>query len=277
MNDYELWEHLSQYGQLSARWWYDIAVLPISMLAGFTFLLMWFALRRQPQLPMMFFWLLLASVPIVLMLPSLYVHLGVGRALAWVGFPTGATAQAVGRETTLVAGQYLSQLARLGMVGLALTVVMLFASSMLGGYAPQMVQNISRTITAAMTRAFGKRRATRSAASAPFGTVKVTKGQQAGMQWPITSGAVIGKKEAAMLLTDVIVSRRHAQFEVRGDVAHVMDMGSANGTFLGRHGTTQDVETQPLALQNGDKLYLGHPDEPESVELTFLHMALGSI
>ena len=57
MNDYELWEHLSQYGQLSARWWYDIAVLPISMLAGFTFLLMWFALRRQPQLPMLFFWL----------------------------------------------------------------------------------------------------------------------------------------------------------------------------------------------------------------------------
>src|SRR5689334_17304985 len=120
MTDFELWEHITKLGQMTNGWWYTVAVLPATIIAGCTYLLMWFALRRVEKLPVMFLWLVIASVPLIMVLPSYYVSLSLHDALARGGFQAPATIQQLSLTTTRAIGGYLSQIATLGIIGVSL-------------------------------------------------------------------------------------------------------------------------------------------------------------
>lgn len=269
MSDFEFWDYLTKYGQITHGWWYSVGALPAAIIAGCSYLLMWFALRRETNLPKMFVWLALASLPVVLILPSYYVSIAPRAALQRVGFPIAVDVQQLNHETTLQAGRQLGSLATLGIIGASLAVALLCASLLIGGYTPPVIEHISQRFTKAMTRAFGNRRAPKAGAASPYGIVKITRGQQQGTQFGIKHGALIGKEQATMTITDAIVSRRHARFEIRNELACVIDEGSTNGTHLRRKGTLLELNGQAVPLEHGDVIYLGHPDEQESVELTF--------
>jgi hypothetical protein len=274
MTEFELWQYLYEYSQMTNGWWYSVAVLPATIISGCTYLLMLFALRRETRLPIVYLWLVIASVPLLLVLPSYYVNASLFDALGRVGFTTlPDNVQAINRTTTLQLGNYLNQVATLGIIGVSLAVIVIFASMLIGGYAPQQVmqavQSVSQSFTKAMTRAFGNRKGGKATASSRYGVIQVIKGQQQGSQFGITNGAVIGKSEAAMTITDDIVSRRHARFEIRQDQPCLIDEGSTNGTFLVRNGAPQEVNGQAIALVHGDKIYLGEPDEADAVELCY--------
>src|SRR5262249_219731 len=150
------------YGHMTNGWWYSVAVLPTTIIAACTYLLMLFALRRATRLAAMFFWMVIASVPLILVLPSFYASrfffVTFGRLC--IGRP--GTLQGVCNKNTLEMGSGRQQLATLGIIGASLAVMVIFVSLMLGGYAPpaalQAIHNISQSITRAMTRAFGERR-----------------------------------------------------------------------------------------------------------------------
>lgn len=273
MTDFELWQHINELGQLTNGWWYSVAVLPATIIASCTYLLMWFALRRVEKLPVMFLWLVIASVPLLMVFPSYYVSLSLHEALTRGGFQAPATIQQFSLMATRQIGSYLSQIATLGIIGVSLAVIIIFASILVGGYSPpvvQAVQALSQNFTKAMTRAFGDRKGGRQPVVASrYGVIRVTRGQQQGTQFGVTNGALIGKTDATMTITDEIVSRRHARFEIRTDQAYIIDENSTNGTYLYRHGSVQEIGSLAIGLQPGDKIYLGLPEEPDSVELTF--------
>jgi hypothetical protein len=274
MTDYDLWRYLEQYAHMNNAWWYSVAVLPGTIISGCCYLLMWFALRRVEQLPKMFLWLVGASLPIVLILPSFYVSTDLIGALRRVGFTTPASEQLIDRATALQLGGYLSQIATLGIIGASLTIVILISAILIGGYAPpqivQAVQSISQSFSKVMTRAFGPPRAARVTATSKYGLITVNRGEaQQGAKFGITEGAIIGKTDATIVITDAVVSRRHARFEIRNDAVCIINMGSTNGTFVRRNGNEEELNGQPYELRHGDKIFLGHPDEPESVELLY--------
>lgn len=281
MTEYDLWQHLYELGQMTNGWWYSVAVLPATIISGCTYLLMLFALRREVRLPVIYLWLVVASVPMLLVMPSYYVNMSLFNALARIGLTTlPADVQGIDHQTTILLGHYLNQVATMGIIGISLAVIVIFASMLIGGYTPQpimtAVQSVSQSFTKAMTRAFGNRKGGRKPTSSRYGVIKVTKGQQVGSEWGVINGAVIGKSEVAMTITDDIVSRRHARFEIRQDEPCLIDEGSTNGTFLMRDGTIQEVNGQAIALKHGDKIYLGEPDESDHVELCYSKLPEGA-
>jgi DNA-binding NtrC family response regulator len=88
----------------------------------------------------------------------------------------------------------------------------------------------------------------------------VLTGEDEGSELPILSRVVVGTDEGAQLvLRDRRVSRRHAEFCMRGGRVMVRDLGSRNGTFVGH---TRVVEASlPLGsvVQLGDTALAVHP------------------
>jgi hypothetical protein len=277
MNAFDFWEHIRTFGQMTNGWWYSVAALPAAIIAVCTYLLMWFALRRVEKLSVIFLSLVIASVPLVLVLPSYYVSTSVRDAIERIGYEWPADTQHLSLTNVRQIGGDLNWLATLGIIGASLSIVIIFASMQIGGYAPPVVQAISQSLTKAVTRAFGNRRGVSATVSSRYGVIRVTRGQQQGSKFGITNGAVIGKVDATMIITDDIVSRRHARFEIRNELPYLIDESSKNGTFLVRGGDIHDVDSRALQLQSGDKIYLGHPEEPEAVELTFEKPAGGAV
>lgn len=58
--------------------------------------------------------------------------------------------------------------------------------------------------------------------------------------------------DAVVRIASAKVSRRHARITVAGDRAHLEDLGSRNGTFVGRHRIAA-----PVALADGDEILIG--------------------
>ncbi len=69
----------------------------------------------------------------------------------------------------------------------------------------------------------------------------ITEGPLAGTTLPLGGEAVtIGRADdSTLVLTDDYVSSRHARLLPRGDAWVVEDMGSTNGTYLGRSRVTE--------------------------------------
>ncbi len=273
MTEYELWRYLETHAQMSNAWWYSVAVLPATIISGCAYFLMWLALRRTRQLPKMFLWLCVASLPIMLVLPSFYVSFDLTGALAYIGFAPPASEQQISRAAAIQVGAYLSQVATLGIIGASLAFVVLIAAILVGGYAPpqviQAVQSMSQSLSKAMTRAFGPPRTNR-VASARHGVLTVTRGTaQQNAKFGITPGAIIGKTDATIVITDPVVSRRHARFDIQNDTVFLVDLGSTNGTFIRRGGRDIELNGNPVELRHGDHIYLGAPSEPEAVELLY--------
>lgn len=71
---------------------------------------------------------------------------------------------------------------------------------------------------------------------------------------PASGTITLGRsREADMQVDDKSVSRLHAQIETRGGRIYVTDLGSTNGTFVGR----SEISSQPSAWEEGDTLRVG--------------------
>ena len=77
-------------------------------------------------------------------------------------------------------------------------------------------------------------------------SLAVIAGPDAGKMYAIEKPRiVIGREEVDFALDDPEISRQHAAIEVRGENAHVLDLSSTNGTFVGRNA----IREAPLANQ----------------------------
>lgn len=276
MSEFEFWEELRTRGQISNIWWYDAAVIPATIVALMIFFLMWFALRREQSMLTIYGWLVFAGLPLLLIVPSFIVSQWLFVGLDQIGFVPPPTVQGLSSATLQRIGSYLSQLAVMGMAGTSVAFVLFFASTLVGGFAPAPLKVLSQNITSAVTRVFGTRRRVGGQLTSPHGVLKVTRGNHQGYQFGITDGAMLGKSDVQMILTDPIVSRRHARINVQQDQVSITDENSLNGTYLQRNGQNQDVAGQAVMLQPGDKIYLGAPDLDESVELVYERPQPGS-
>jgi len=72
----------------------------------------------------------------------------------------------------------------------------------------------------------------------------------------ISAGGIAGRDPASadIVLDHPTVSRKHVRFSVIGDEVDVLDLGSANGTFV----NSRPLDQRPYRLADGDQLRLGH-------------------
>ncbi len=95
------------------------------------------------------------------------------------------------------------------------------------------------------------RRQTKSAGPPPAAAVPrqlvVVEGALAGTAIPLAGGSIsIGRaKDCTLTLNDDYASSRHARLTPRGDGWTIEDLGSTNGTFVGR---TRVREAVPIAV-----------------------------
>lgn len=268
MNNFEFWAHMQSFAQMSRLWWYTFAALPALIVAGGAYGLMAFALRRKPSAPLIFFWLLLASVPALLIFPSFYVAANLEAALAWVNFSLPESPQAFPLAAARQLGAALDTLALYGIVGAALTVIVLGAASLVGDVpvASPIMQQISQSLTRKMTRAINPGR--KGGLVGQYGILTITQGATTGSQHTVRN-ATIGKQDADILITDTVVSRRHARLEVHGDVVRIIDEQSTNGTYVVRNGQEYELNGTAFELRPGDTIYLGPPSVPTAVAMIY--------
>ncbi|MCL1898788.1 MAG: FHA domain-containing protein [Micrococcales bacterium] len=82
----------------------------------------------------------------------------------------------------------------------------------------------------------------------------VTSGPMRGTSLPLgATGVVIGRSSSAnLVLDDEYASSRHAQVVTRGGQWFLEDLGSTNGTMVGR-----DTISTPVALKTGSSFRIG--------------------
>ncbi len=276
MNDYQLWRYLEQFAELRNGWWYTITALPAMILAVSAYVLMIIAMRKQSNRAIAALWLLFAGIPVVLVVPSFYVSLGLGQAAQQIGFVVPMREQDMVRAVALELSAALDQVATLGIIGATLAVVSMVASVMVGGYAPQLARAIRSTVMTVTARTVaavsgvgggGRKRTVRS----PHGVLVVERSTaHSGTEYAVRDTFVIGKKDADIIVTDSTVSRRHARLLVQNSQVLIEDLGSTNGTFIRRSGgLVIEVNGSPEALEDGDEVLLGPPDEPSVVVLRY--------
>ncbi|AHY42106.1 FHA domain-containing protein [Stutzerimonas decontaminans] len=89
-------------------------------------------------------------------------------------------------------------------------------------------------------------------AAAPRWLLQVVKGENQGHKYHITGSMTFGRSvKCELCFADAELSRRHAEFYLKGDVLEVKDLASANGLLVNR----QKVST--AVLQPGDQIQLG--------------------
>src|SRR5687768_5559723 len=72
------------------------------------------------------------------------------------------------------------------------------------------------------------------------------------VDWSGEQPLVIGRgRQADMMIQDALLSRKHCQLEKRGDAIYIVDLGSANGTFL------NGIQVTRSELQGGDIVSFG--------------------
>ncbi|PDW01821.1 FHA domain-containing protein [Candidatus Viridilinea mediisalina] len=269
MNTFEFWSHMQSFAQMERLWWYTFAALPAMIVAGGAYLLMAFALRRKSSPPLIFFWLLVAAIPALLVFPSFYVSTNLQEALAQLGFTIPQRPQDFPLAMARTVGVALDTLALYGIIGASLSVIVMVSGSLVGDVpvASPIVQQISQSITKAMTKALNPRRAA-AGLSGEYGILKVTQGSATGSQYTVRN-ATIGKQEADILITDTVVSRKHARLEVSGGKPRIMDEGSMNGTYVVRAGQEYELNGSAFDLQPGDTIYLGPPAMSSAVALVY--------
>jgi hypothetical protein len=83
--------------------------------------------------------------------------------------------------------------------------------------------------------------------------VEQAMGLRAGDEYDVTTGAVLGRSEAADIrLEDPFASSRHARIIRQGDVLVIEDLDSTNGTYL-----NGDRLDGPQPLHPGDRIRIG--------------------
>jgi FHA domain len=83
--------------------------------------------------------------------------------------------------------------------------------------------------------------------------VERAPGHQAGMEYDLNGGAVLGRGDQAEIrLQDPFASSRHAQIVRQGAVMVLEDLGSTNGTYL-----NEELLGGPAPLHPGDRVRIG--------------------
>ena len=83
--------------------------------------------------------------------------------------------------------------------------------------------------------------------------VERAPGHQAGMEYDLLDGAVLGRGDKAEIrLEDPFASSRHARISRQGGVMVLEDLGSTNGTYL-----NEEVLGGPAPLHPGDRVRIG--------------------
>jgi hypothetical protein len=273
---YEFWKVLLERGSLTQSWWYETAAMPLMFLALLVYILMWVALWQESKPPVMYLWLTIAILPLLLIFPSFYVSIAPFAALQHAGFTPPASTQMFDLQTARSVGNLLNQLARFGLMGAALQLVVLVAIPVVGRRsAPEQVKQFTKTVSQSFTRAFG-RGASRNerAIHSTYGYIEVLNGNHSGGKYGIHPRSVLGKSsDAAIPITDPVVSRHHARFDIHGEQVFICecDKPSTNGTFVCKNGDQSftTVDGTGIALEVGDTISLGEPDDPNSVRLKF--------
>jgi len=89
-------------------------------------------------------------------------------------------------------------------------------------------------------------------ATAPRWLLQVVKGENQGHKYHITGSMTFGRSvKCELCFSDAELSRRHAEFYLKGNVLEVKDLASANGLLVNREKVTTAV------LQPGDQVQLG--------------------
>jgi pSer/pThr/pTyr-binding forkhead associated (FHA) protein len=85
-------------------------------------------------------------------------------------------------------------------------------------------------------------------------SVVILEGYAEGMEYPIEKTyAVIGRnRDAAVPLTDPLVSREHAAIVFRDDTFILKDLDSTNGTYM------RGTSIKRRKLSHGDKFHVGN-------------------
>jgi len=90
-------------------------------------------------------------------------------------------------------------------------------------------------------------------ATAPRWLLQVVKGENLGHKYHITGSMTFGRSvKCELCFSDAELSRRHAEFYLKGDVLEVKDLASANGLMVNREKVSTAV------LQPGDQIQLGN-------------------
>ncbi len=89
--------------------------------------------------------------------------------------------------------------------------------------------------------------------TAPKMKLAVTRGQDVGLEFPLAPGTLVAGRadDCSVQLTDPMVSRRHAEFEVGATDVLVRDLGSTVGTLV------NEVRVQEHRLHPGDAVTMG--------------------
>ena len=88
----------------------------------------------------------------------------------------------------------------------------------------------------------------------------VIDGPLKGQVFPVTKPRVLlGRTEGDIVLDDSEISRKHCALEVHGSSAVLADLGSTNGTFVGK-----DRIRESVVIENRSKFRVG------GVELAFV-------
>jgi len=83
--------------------------------------------------------------------------------------------------------------------------------------------------------------------------VERAPGHQAGMEYDLGEGAVLGRGDQAEIrLQDPFASSRHARIVRQGGVMVLEDLGSTNGTYL-----NEEILGGPAPLHPGDRVRIG--------------------
>jgi hypothetical protein len=83
--------------------------------------------------------------------------------------------------------------------------------------------------------------------------VERAPGHQAGMEYDLGRGAVLGRGDRAEIqLADPFASSRHARIQRQGAVMVLEDLGSTNGTYL-----NEELLDGPSPLHPGDRVRIG--------------------
>lgn len=270
MTDYEFWQQIKKVGQVTYAWWYPTIALPAFILAASVFVLTIFAARKFKKLHNRFLILFLATVPLVLTFPALYITLELQQALARVQIELPANVIDFSNEQALQIGQAVNAFALWAVVGTTLTLPILWSGLLVTEVGPvgRAVKEITKRVTNIATRAFGSRGGVAGPKNSPYGTMTINRGQKAGSIEAVRPESTIGNK-GDIQINDAVVSRIHAKFILSGNDIAVQDMGSTNGTYMVRGGQAYQINGQPVSILTGDCLYLGDPSTSESVELLY--------
>jgi FHA domain-containing protein len=83
--------------------------------------------------------------------------------------------------------------------------------------------------------------------------VERAPGHQAGSEYEIGEGAILGRGDQAEIrLDDPFASSRHAQLVRQGGIVVLEDLGSTNGTYL-----NEELLNGPQPLHPGDRVRIG--------------------